>query len=192
MSTQPPDTVKGYTEALAAGILPTVPKTAPTKVIINANTALLLLIAGIFFAVIAGINVMNTLSVSGWAAILIFLPVVILVVLSFIIPYKIRNKEYIAGYSYVDNRVSTDGVTLREFLKVQNYAGPAGYRWDMRGLWKLNSNGTLNRPPVDGILPIGYYPSPNITDKFQYWTGAEWLDRYCSVSDIPAGGRLEI
>lgn len=185
-----PDSVLTYKEAFDAGLLPRVPSDPPRAVTLSSTKVLLLCIASFFITGILGINISNMPSSPTWLDISIFILPVLAALAAGYFPGKAKDKEFAAGYTYFDSAVMTYGVPFSRLLKVQNQAGPAGYNWNLRGLWKLNNNGSVNRPPIEGVLPIGYYPSPTRQGEFEYWTGAEWMGKYLQKSDIPQGGKL--
>lgn len=191
MNSQPtPDMVPGYAEAMDSKLLPIVPSEPPKPVTMNSTNVLLICIATVFLSGFAGINIANMAFSPTWLDISIMSIPLLAAFASFYIPSKVRDKEYSAGYTYIDDAVMTYGGPLSKLLKAQNYAGPAGYQWNFRGLWKLNNNRSINRPPIKGFLPIGYYPSPTRLGEFEYWTGAEWMGKYKIIEQIPQGGRL--
>ncbi|GEM_PF-2157677 len=185
-----PEMVRGFQEALNAGLLPHVPQNPPRPVTISSTKILLICIVSFFITGFIGIEISNMEFSPTWLDISIMILPLLSAFASFYLPGRARDQEYAAGYSYVDDAVMTYRAPLSKFFKFQNQAGPAGYQWNFRGLWKLNNNGSVDRPPVVGALPIGYYPSPTNQGEYQYWTGAEWISRYLPLSAIPQGGRL--
>lgn len=191
MNTQTtPEMVPEYTEAKNANLLPKVPTSPPVAGSISSMKLLLICIAIVFITGFAGIQIGNSVDLPTWVKGAMFIVPLLAAVGSFYFPSKAKTKEYAAGYTYVDDAVMTYGVPLSKLYKVQNQAGPAGHQWNFRGLWKLNYNGSANRPPVEGVLPIGYYPSPNRQGEFEYWTGAEWMGKFKTKAEIPDNGRL--
>lgn len=185
-----PELVEAYQEAFAAGLLPHAPSDPPRPVTLNSTKVLLLCIAAFFITGILGIKISNMPASPTWLDVSIFILPVLSALAAGYFPGKAKDKEFAAGYTYFDTAVMTYGIPLSKLFKVQNQAGPAGYNWNLRGLWKLNNDGSVNRAPVEGVLPIGYYPSPSKQGEFEYWTGADWMGKYLQRSDIPQGGKL--
>ena len=57
--------------------------------------------------------------------------------------------------------------------------------WDYRGSWVLDGTGQrVVSAPDPNVDPPGFYPSPNRPDAFELWTGAAWLGRYRDRSPL--------
>lgn len=168
-----PTDVPGYESAQARGLLPSVPTDPPAPVVFSSVKAMWWAFgftAAMFMSMAAAEPI-------GGAA---FVTPVFLgfggILAGIVVPYHLSLREYAAGYARTDFRVTTP--LNRRWWRFQGGAGPSGAEWDLRGLWLLDSHDRPVRPPVDGALPPGYYPSPHRAGQLEYWTGREWTEGF--------------
>lgn len=180
MTSPRPDQVDGYAEAGRRGRLPVVPPEPPRPVCPDSRRVSLLFVPVILGSLLVAIMVQNSLQRSGLAPLLLFGIVFVELVVAIVVPARLRMREYAAGYCRADDIVGLHYVDLR----FQNLAGPAGAAWDLRGLWRLGPDGQVQRPPDRSVLPPGRYPSPTEPQRWDTWTGAEWLLRPVPVQRI--------
>ncbi|MFC7360940.1 hypothetical protein [Nocardioides astragali] len=165
-----PTEVAGYERARTLGLLPSVPAEPPSPVVFSSMKAMWGFVAftfGMFpFMPLADGPIIVIPVLLGFTGI----------VAGILVTSRLQLREFEAGYARIELMI---GSAVGRRIRFQGAAGVAsGPEWDLRGLWLLDRHDRPVRPPVEGVMPPGYYPSPSRPGQLEYWTVRDWTEAY--------------
>ncbi len=175
-----PRDVPGFAQAMAAGLVPVVPRTPPAPVPgRSANRrfkAFLGKVAATILAVILATRIAMAVH-QTW----LDLAVIGLGFASFAL--MLRWLAGVGRCNFAEHERGYTTLVLR--FGMFSAAGDLRWRitkwripWDYSGLWVLRDDGTVISAPAWDREPPGFYPSPHRPARFELWTGCAWTHQY--------------
>lgn len=179
-----PRDVPGFADAAATGRLPDVPPAPPAPLpgptADRAFKLLLLKGAGAVAAVLIAIEVVPRLGLGTGGSSLVVLGLGLALcwlVLHWLRTVGDRNVEELSrGYTTLVLEYGMFTSTGDRRWQSTSWRVP----WDYSGVWVLDGQGRVVKPPQPGSEPPGFYPSPNRPGEDELWTGAAWSGQYRS------------
>lgn len=181
-----PRDVAGFSEAVAQGVLPSVPLSAPTpgsgvlfpSAGIVSLTSLAKLVVGFVLIAFFASGVLSRIGLPDGSD-----AVVGGVLGSGLLVLMVRNIRR-TGHRILDETLI--GYTTSPIVGGQFFASSGnpwsgfegGTPWDFGGVWVFDRKYNVVSPPNAEVDPPGFYPSPHRPGQWELWTGFVWSGAY--------------
>ncbi len=172
-----PRDVPGFAEAVAAGIAPARPATAPQPSVRPSAAArqrvfVVALVGGLTATVVLGLGLLGDDPGPGAVALVGVAATVVLVVLAALWRWvgAAALAELHRGYTTTTLVFGGYGLSVPRRYRSFGDRPP----WDYSGVWRLGPVASAD-PPDPAQDPPGFYPSPTRDGELELWSGRVWL-----------------